>query len=173
MTILEKAFAKFYGNYKHIEAGDIRKSAKTLSGAPYTLIMNSTKTVDELWTVLSDADQNDNIIQCGTEGTSDRENQDNGLVKGHAYTVLGVVTLNDADKTRIVKLRNPWGKDSYTGPWADGDERWNEGDNATVGDFSPNLYDGIIHMDIDTFKSSVAYVSINYDTTGWHQAYFM
>ena len=24
MTILEKAFAKFHGNYKHIEAGDIR-----------------------------------------------------------------------------------------------------------------------------------------------------
>ena len=91
MTILEKAFAKFHGNYKHIEAGDIRKSANTIHGTPYELVKNSEKTVDEIWEQLKNADENGDIIQCGTEGDDDTMTQDNGLVMGHAYTVLSVV----------------------------------------------------------------------------------
>jgi len=34
--IMEKAFAKYHGNYGHIVGGDSRMAARTLSGAPYT-----------------------------------------------------------------------------------------------------------------------------------------
>ena len=53
--------------------------------------MNDKKTADEIWTELSTADKNGDIIQCGTEGNDDTKAQDNGLVMGHAYTVLSVV----------------------------------------------------------------------------------
>ena len=34
-SILEKAFAKFHGNYKHIVGGDPKNSANFLTGAPF------------------------------------------------------------------------------------------------------------------------------------------
>ena len=40
----------------------------------------------------------------------------NGLVGGHAYTVLGVHESSEFPK--LIKLRNPWGKQQYTGPWS-------------------------------------------------------
>jgi hypothetical protein len=36
--VLEKAFAKYHGNYNHIVGGDSRLAARTLSGAPYDSI---------------------------------------------------------------------------------------------------------------------------------------
>ena len=47
-----------------------------------------------------------------------------GLVHEHAYTLLGVVELSNG--VRLVKLRNPWGNELYTGPWFDGDPQWTD-----------------------------------------------
>jgi len=32
--ILEKVFAKYYGNYEHLTAGDPRAAARALNGSP-------------------------------------------------------------------------------------------------------------------------------------------
>jgi len=40
MPILEKAFAKYHGNYQHLIAGNPHISARTLSGAPYEYLMH-------------------------------------------------------------------------------------------------------------------------------------
>ena len=48
-------------------------------------------------------------------GTS--EDPPNGLVGSHAYTVLGVVD-ESLESPRLIKLRNPWGEQHYTGPWS-------------------------------------------------------
>jgi hypothetical protein len=37
VPILEKAFAKYQGNYQHIVGGDARWAVRTLTGAPYDL----------------------------------------------------------------------------------------------------------------------------------------
>ena len=50
-----------------------------------------------------------------------------GLVAGHAHTVVGAYQLKDQYgnvQYSMVRIRNPWGIDSYTGPWCDGDSRW-------------------------------------------------
>ena len=41
-----------------------------------------------------------------------------GLVSGHAYTFLDAKTLNGV---QLVKVRNPWDSEMYTGPWSDSD----------------------------------------------------
>jgi|APSaa5957512535_1039671.scaffolds.fasta_scaffold117950_1 calpain-12 len=51
-------------------------------------------------------------------GTSSRT--ENDLVAGHAYTILGTLALHNPDgslKVKLVKMRNPWGKFEYDGPW--------------------------------------------------------
>ena len=40
MPILEKAFAKYHGNYTNIIAGSPTYSIRTLSGAPYFIMDN-------------------------------------------------------------------------------------------------------------------------------------
>ena len=31
-----------------------------------------------------------------------------------------------SQKHRLVKLRNPWAKEKYTGPWSDGSSEWTD-----------------------------------------------
>lgn len=38
--ILEKAFAKYHGNYEHIEGGDPRRAGRTLHGGPFEAFAN-------------------------------------------------------------------------------------------------------------------------------------
>ena len=105
--LLEKAFAKYHGNYLHIEAGNPMYSARTLSGAPFESLWHSDTDMETLWSRLQAHDNDNDIIQAGTPGTSDSYTNADGLVQSHAYVVIGVVTLGDG--TRLVKLRNPWG----------------------------------------------------------------
>ncbi len=54
---------------------------------------------------------------------------DNGLVKGHAYSVTDVRTVKigtglidffKREKIYMIRLRNPWGEKEWNGPWSDG-----------------------------------------------------
>lgn len=45
----------------------------------------------------------------------------NGLIGGHAYSVLRAVECNGK---RFVVVRNPWGRSEWTGPWSDGSKEW-------------------------------------------------
>ena len=45
----------------------------------------------------------------------------NGLVPGHAYSVLKAVEKNGK---RFVLIRNPWGKTEWNGKWSDGSAEW-------------------------------------------------
>ncbi len=49
-----------------------------------------------------------------------------GIVKGHAYTVVRVVVVDDVrgPPLRMLQLRNPWGHWEWTGPWSDSSEEW-------------------------------------------------
>lgn len=54
---------------------------------------------------------------CHNDGTTRY-----GLVTGHAYTLLDIVTLSTGVK--LAKLRNPWNSEMYTGPWSDTSKLW-------------------------------------------------
>ena len=45
------------------------------------------------------------------------------LVTGHAYTLVDSVQLKQDGKVvhELFKMRNPWGKEKYSGPWNDHD----------------------------------------------------
>jgi len=40
-----------------------------------------------------------------------------GLQYSHAYTLIDLVVLSDG--TKLVKMRNPYGKEQYEGEWSD------------------------------------------------------
>ena len=70
-AILEKAFAKYHGNYEHTVGGNPAMSLRTLYGAPEKYIMHkdSTSTADLIWTEITAAEGRGDIILMGTEGS--------------------------------------------------------------------------------------------------------
>ena len=74
------------------------------------------------------------------------------LVTGHAYTLLGIQELKKNGKVveQLIKLRNPWGKEQYNGPWNDKDPQWTD-------DFKKQAHmtiadDGIFYIPLKDFK---------------------
>ena len=82
--ILEKAFAKYHGNYKHTEEGFSGTALKTLYGAPVFEYVHTSTTADKLWKALQASDTNGDVITAGTRnaptGSSDYK-----MANGIAY----------------------------------------------------------------------------------------
>ena len=71
--ILEKAFAKYHGNYENLAAGDPRAATRTLNGSPSMQYTHgaSSSTLEFIWDTLYEADQTDEMLFLITPGTSD------------------------------------------------------------------------------------------------------
>lgn len=54
--------------------------------------------------------------------TANCMNEHASLITRHAYTILGAVKLSTGDT--LLKMRNPWGAEKYSGDWSDQDPRW-------------------------------------------------
>ncbi|XP_036405156.1 calpain-3-like isoform X2 [Megalops cyprinoides] len=89
----------------------------------------------------------------------------NGLVKGHAYSVTGVVEVTKADhkktKVQLVRLRNPWGQVEWNGPWSDSSREW-----ASISQVDRerlkhhNTEDGDFWMSFGDFKKNFTKIEI-------------
>lgn len=79
--------------------------------------------------------QRHSVITCGTNGAMpwSKKETDNGLPKGHAYSVLGY----DA-KTDMITVRNPWGNTEVS-----------DGHGPRDG-----VDDGVFQMPLSEFKST-------------------
>ena len=123
MPILEKAYAKLNMNYAQITGGNGDEAFRTLTGMPVMRYDTKDYTADQIWTIASDGDHK-NFIMYG--GCCNMEF--GNLVTEHAYTVYGVIDLqqNGQSVQRLLKMRNPWGVEQYSGPWNDLDTKWTD-----------------------------------------------
>ena len=96
---------------------------------------------------------------------------DLGMANSHAYTVLGLLELGDGEDggttTRLVKMRNPWGYETYHGPWSDSDDSaWSEDLLDEAGHKISN--NGVFFMPIEQYHQQIQTTFISRDTTGWN-----
>jgi len=50
-----------------------------------------------------------------------------GLTAAHLYTVVGTAEIkHNGIDYKLLKMRNPWGTELYSGPWNDKDPRWTD-----------------------------------------------
>jgi len=120
----------------------------------------------DLWAILQTHDLAVDVMTAGTKSGSDTDRNWAGLAYGHAYTVLGVMTMNDG--TQLIKMRNPWGSEWYTGPWSDNSYQWNNQNRAEVNSVLGGAIqgdDGIFFIDIATYRQTFADTHINFDTS--------
>ena len=157
--IMEKAFAKRYGNYEHIIGGMPSEAIRTLTGAPSISYKHEEKDADALWELLTIHDDSDDFITCGTENADDAQRSLAGLAKGHSYTVLGTLKLSDGK--RLVKVRNAWGSEGFIGAYSDTSELFDDGETHKSTD------DGIWFTTIEDYKNNFSETWISMDTSNW------
>uniref|UniRef100_K3WE14 Calpain catalytic domain-containing protein n=1 Tax=Globisporangium ultimum (strain ATCC 200006 / CBS 805.95 / DAOM BR144) TaxID=431595 RepID=K3WE14_GLOUD len=120
LPLLEKAFAKAHGDYSAIEGGFTGEGVEDLTGGVTTeIITRDILDKNRLWNEELTKVNDELLFACGI--TNDTLDQVRGIITNHAYSVLKAV---EANGQRLVKVRNPWGKSEWTGPWSDGSPEW-------------------------------------------------
>ena len=169
-AILEKAFAKHWGTYERLQGGLPHYAIRTLLGSPWEEYYKQSITVDDLWTKLSAADFAHDMIMTGTPGSGNHDNTHaNGLAHSHAYTVVGVATLSTGD--RLVKMRNPWGSERFTGDWSDSSTKWTPATKAEVDHATAD--DGFFYMSVADYHDQTFATWFSKENEGWNSDYFL
>ena len=89
VPILEKAFAKLYGNYELLNGGWMGMAIQTMTGAPFYEYYHPETSVDELWDLIVQRSADGWMITAGSiPGMSDQHQDEYGIAYSHAYTVL-------------------------------------------------------------------------------------
>lgn len=70
-------------------------------------------------------------------------------------------------------MRNPWAKHAYNGEWKWSSAKWTpEAKEVCEIDKIPQN-GGYFFVSYDEYLEHFGSTSVNYDTTGWHQGYFL
>ncbi|KAM0277223.1 hypothetical protein ACHAQH_005944 [Verticillium albo-atrum] len=135
VPLLEKAYAKAHGDYASLVGGWIGEALEDLSGGVTAEILTSDiLDLDSFWDNELSKVNSEFMFGCSTGllecGYGDRV----GICEGHAYVIMEAKTLSSG--TRLVKLRNPWGKirkGIWEGAWSDGSRDWTPEIQAELG----------------------------------------
>merc|ERR1712176_1293546 len=81
---------------------------------------------EELFVRMCAWDDANFIMACGTKAGSDSNTTD-GIVDGHAYTILECIDNAGGTEFDLIKVRNPWGSGEFkSGKWDDDGPGWKQ-----------------------------------------------
>ena len=126
-AIVEKMFAKWYGNYEHIIGGWMNLAVAALNGSPWDERSHNDND-SEIWNFIREADADHDIITAGSLLTcgGDSQRTPDGIACGHAYSVIQSYQLQRAngETVKLLLMRNPWGAEDYKGKYSDSWSGW-------------------------------------------------
>lgn len=119
VPLLEKAYAKFYGNYSHLEGGWTGEALEDLTGGVCTMFaVKDILHVDKFWKDGLTKANEDRLFSCSFLSVTDRDGEEDvrvqGLIGEHAYSIL---RARECKGKKFLVIRNPWGKCEWNGPW--------------------------------------------------------
>lgn len=153
VLLLEKAMAKFKGSYHNLDGGSTLWALECFTGdyvfkfklddqtskwrrfemvhAPkkegggYDVMLQPSDDqlgLEEMFSSMLYYSRKHSFIAASTGGGDDSQNV-NGIVQGHAYTIVNVKRV---DRFMLVQLRNPWGTFEWSGDWSDKSPLWDQ-----------------------------------------------
>ncbi|XP_015244084.1 PREDICTED: calpain-5-like [Cyprinodon variegatus] len=143
-ALLEKAYAKLSGCYQSLEGGNTGDAVVDFSGAVSESISleteqfyNDQNKQDAFFEDLLKVWDRGGIISSSIKAESHEieMKMQNGLVKGHAYSVTavkqvrlghGLIAYFKNETIPLIRLRNPWGKTEWKGAWSDSSPEWDK-----------------------------------------------
>lgn len=116
---------------------------------------------EKLQKIIETAEEKGHIMTAGL--FKDHE----GLTAGHPYTVRGInkVTV-DGDEVVLVRLRNPWAKENYAGPYSSNDPVWTDEMKGQV-EFDVRIAKSVFWMTIDDFAGAFAQIAVAHTEESW------
>uniref|UniRef100_A0A8B9HAG2 Zgc:85932 n=1 Tax=Astyanax mexicanus TaxID=7994 RepID=A0A8B9HAG2_ASTMX len=117
--LLEKAYAKLKGGYPALNLGFPHEALVDMTGGVTEVLMVQALPV-ALGSFLRPLLARGTLINCAnTQGPLEKKNE-LGILFKHAYTVTGLETVRTKyGPVELVRVRNPWGKVEWEGPWSD------------------------------------------------------
>ncbi|XP_060640324.2 calpain-12-like [Anolis sagrei] len=161
MPLLEKAYAKLNGSYEAMNGGYMNEAFVDFTGGigeTLSLKVPNTKLFKTVQAALSRNSLMGAHIQVQRSEDMEKPTPE-GLVKGHAYSITGIHKMDFGEKVvRLLRLRNPWGYQEWTGRWSDKSPLWSSLDpelrkklhvrDRKDGEFWMQLVDFIRHFDV-------------------------
>jgi len=194
VCILEKAFAKFVGNYSMLKGGNVAWALQAMTGdnvfkftqnletrtwtkqniiniskdtKPSSLrFVNSNEKYDtnQMFEIFKEYDYHDSMLAAYIVNNNEWK-KSNGIIAGHAYSILQVVEIYNF---KLLQLRNPWGKFEWNGDWSDQSKLWKIHPYVTRNIKNENKNDGVFWMNWHDFQSIFTDVDICHRSTGIH-----
>jgi len=123
ISLLEKAFAKIYGNYERCVEGDAANGMTTLTGCPVKTLRFKHNSREEVWQQLMDSASKDDDLLTISTSLPKSKLRGSGIITNHSYTVLDAKG-NDDNGIKLLCIRNPWASGEWTGAWSDNSDLW-------------------------------------------------
>uniref|UniRef100_A0A915J9G3 Calpain catalytic domain-containing protein n=1 Tax=Romanomermis culicivorax TaxID=13658 RepID=A0A915J9G3_ROMCU len=151
-ALLEKAYAKLSGSYEGLKGGSTMEAAQDFTGGvtEYLDIKTRPKRFRRLMFM---GFRLGSILACSMMPNPSITEQrlENGLIRGHAYSVTGITVVNYKSKQlALVRVRNPWGDENeWNGAWSDKSPEWKAlgRDQKKSLSLQMNYYDFVKHFD--------------------------
>ncbi|XP_063719131.1 calpain-1 catalytic subunit-like isoform X2 [Symsagittifera roscoffensis] len=175
-AILEKAVAKIFGSYNSLTAGSIEEGLSMLSGGITEKLgldpNSSPEEIDFKAKKMRNCLARGSLLGCSIPTSEDEGFEvacDNGLLKGHAYSVTGlhevVIERSEDDSEngvtkRLIRIRNPWGEKEWTGRWSDDSTEWDKLNPRVRDKLHVTNDDGEFYMEFADFGRTFTYVSM-------------
>ncbi|XP_050958245.1 calpain-2 catalytic subunit-like [Labeo rohita] len=126
-ALLEKAYAKVNGSYEALSGGWATEGFEDFTGGiaeSYEL----SKAPPHLFKLMQKALTLRSLMGCSISSSSQETETKTSLklVKGHVYSVTGAEEVHSYGRlVQLVRIRNPWGRVEWIGPWSDNSNEWN------------------------------------------------
>ncbi|XP_037304775.1 calpain-3b isoform X1 [Pungitius pungitius] len=128
-ALLEKAYAKLHGSYEALKGGNTLEAMEDFTGG-VTEFFDLSEAPKDLHSIMRKALERGSLMGCSIDTLSASEQEtrtDQGLVRGHAYSIIGLAECDEVEKDttiRLIRLRNPWGFVLWKGPWSANSTDW-------------------------------------------------
>ncbi|KAJ8966206.1 hypothetical protein NQ314_003686, partial [Rhamnusium bicolor] len=120
-ALLEKAYAKFYGCYEQLAQGSTTRALQDLTGGIVQSFGLTHQDRFLTFQVLNSAVPRSSLLIA----TITQLRLRNGLITQHAYSVTGLARVRGTNgEVPLVRLRNPWARGEWTGPWSERSWEW-------------------------------------------------
>ena len=112
------------------QGGYITTGLRSLVGTPSFQYYASPDTdLDLYYQIIREADALGYLMGASTSGSgNDQENNSCGIAMSHAYSLITIFTMTDANAVdhEMLMFRNPWGTTTYEGTWCAADSNWTD-----------------------------------------------
>eukprot|EP01083_Nonionella_stella_P293529 998270_1 len=163
VPIIEKAYAKLHGSYSNIEDGMIYQAMADLTGLPCFQIKSDEFDPDMLWAKLVSCRESRFLMGASCCG---KDLGESGLQDNHCYALLDVRVENNH---QLVKLRNPWGKNEWNGPFSPHSPEWTPELRSKLIPTDSHAAKGVFWMDFMSFVLYFSLVDICQFYEGWER----